>query len=177
MTRSTRKRNLLTEGARKEPSQVVGQARQFTKGSQIPSEPYKSSNFRSNQARRMAKQNPEQEAFKHRDNVDDTQMDPRTLEALQLEVYGKVGNDKTTKLESGTESVVSPEIALAKSLAGIAERAARLPDDLRRQVVANNEGFIDAALLSVVRNPYEFKLGDQQNPQEVLAFLAKVQNG
>ncbi|MBI4532924.1 MAG: hypothetical protein HY711_03170 [Candidatus Melainabacteria bacterium] len=124
----------------------------------------------------MVKQGPEQESFKVQDKVDDTQTDSRTAEAFQLDAYARAGNDQATKQEPCTDKVVSPEVALSKVLPGIVERAARLPEALRQQVIASSEGFIDPTLLNIVKNPHEFKLGDQQDPQDVLAFLARVQD-
>jgi hypothetical protein len=124
----------------------------------------------------MAKHNPEQEAFKHRDQVNDGKLD-ETSERLSLEANAVAGNDKIQpKAENFKIEEGSVEKALATLMAGIAEKAARLPQEMREQLVANNADFIRPELLAVVKNPHDFKLTDQQDPKAVMAFLARVQN-
>ncbi len=126
----------------------------------------------------MAKHNPEQEAFKQRDQVNDGQQDDAS-QRLSLEANAAASNDKVSqkaeefKVADGGDSV---EKALVGLLTSIAEKASRLPQEMRDQLVAGNADFINPALLAVVKNPQQFKLGDQQNPEAVTAFLARVQN-
>ena len=126
----------------------------------------------------MAKHNPEQEAFKHRDQVNDGKLD-ETSERLSLEANAAQGNDKVSqkaeelKVTDGSDSI---EKTLAQLMTSIAEKAARLPQEMRDQLVSGNADFINPALLAVVKNPQDFKLGDEQDAQSVKAFLARVQN-
>jgi len=130
----------------------------------------------------MAKHhNPEQEAFKHRDQVNDAK--DETSERLSLEANAAQTSDKTAQKEK-TESFTvadagdtSIEQTLGTLLSSIAEKASRLPASMREELVANNSDLINPALLAVVKNPQQFTLGDRQDPDAVKAFLARVSKG
>lgn len=124
----------------------------------------------------MAKHNPEQDAFKHRDQVNDAKMEEAS-QRLSLEANTIPGNDRVQpRAENFQIQDGSVEQALAKLMAGIAEKAARLPQEMRDQLVASSADFIRPELLAVVKNPHEFKLADQQDRESVMAFLSRVQN-
>lgn len=123
----------------------------------------------------MTKHNPEKEVLKHRDEVHDAQME-ETAQAFRLEAYKAQGSDKSlTKIEDTVDG--SSETSLADVMQGIAEKAMRLPPELREEVMNNNKEFVHPALLTIVNNPEQFKLASDANPEDIKAFLAKVMVG
>lgn len=128
----------------------------------------------------MAKNNPERDAFRQQgDKFNDSDSgDALASERLSREANA-AGNDKVSQKAEDfkvTDANDSIEKTLAGLLSRIADKAAGLPADMREQLVAGNRGFIDDRLLAVVENPHQYKLGDQQDPQAVKNFLARVQN-